>query len=230
MTALAKIQKLPRQPLAVMAYETIVRKIICLEYQPGGHLEENQLVEELGIGRTPVREALVRLQSENMIESQPNKGVIVKPITLQNTKAMFESMHIFEFGVVDVALVKDCTNFIKRMRLSNEAVKNAVLSNNVFDLVQANHEFHMNFARCSQNEFLIRAVHDVRKEAKRLSYLSYKNIIDPRRPLELHYQSVVQEHDRIIDGLARKDEAGLKQLLQEHIETFRQRIITFMTV
>lgn len=230
MAAFAKIQKLPKQPLAVTAYETIVRKIICLEYQPSQHLEENQLVEELGIGRTPVREALVRLQSENMIESHPNKGVIVRPITLQNTKAMFESMHIFEFGVVDVAMVKDCTNFIKRMRLSNEAVKNAVLSNNVFDLVQANHEFHMNFARCSQNEFLIRAVHDVRKEAKRLSYLSYNNIIDPQRPLELHYQSVVQEHDQIIDGLARKDEAGLKQLLQEHIETFRQRIITFMTV
>ncbi len=230
MAAFAKIQKLPKQPLAVMAYETIVRKIICLEYQPGGHLEENQLVEELGIGRTPVREALVRLQSENLIESHPNKGVIVRPITLQNTKAMFESMHIFEFGVVDVAMVKDCTNFIKRMRLSNEAVKNSILSNNVFDLVQANHEFHMNFAQCSQNEFLIRAVHDVRKEAKRLSYLSYNNIIDPRRPLELHYQSVVQEHDQIIDGLARKDEAGLKQLLQEHIETFRQRIITFMTV
>lgn len=229
MAAFAKIQKLPKQPLAVTAYETIVRKIICLEYQPSQHLEENQLVEELGIGRTPVREALVRLQSENMIESHPNKGVIVRPITLQNTKAMFESMHIFEFGVVDVAMMKDCTLSIRKMRESNEAVKNAVLSNNVFDLVQANHEFHMNFAQCSQNEFLIRAVNDVRKEAKRLSYLSYNNIIDPQRPLELHYKSVVQEHDQIIEGLARKDEAGLKKLLQEHIETFRQRIIAFMT-
>nr|NJM01941.1 GntR family transcriptional regulator [Desulfobacula sp.] len=230
MAALAKIHKLPRQPLAVTAYETIVRKIICLEYQPSQYLEENQLVEELGIGRTPVREALVRLQSENMIESQPNKGVVVRPITLQNTKAVFESMHIFEFGVVEVAMIKDCTMAIKKMRESNEAVKKAVLSNQVFDLVQANHEFHMNFARCSQNEFLIRAVNDVRKEAKRLSYLSYNNIIDPQRPLELHYQSVVEEHDRIIESLILRDEAGLKQLLQDHIETFRQRIITFMTV
>ena len=82
MAAFAKIQKLPKQPLAVTAYETIVRKIICLEYPPGQYLEENQLVEELGIGRTPVREALVRLQSENMIESQPNKGVVVRPIRI----------------------------------------------------------------------------------------------------------------------------------------------------
>ena len=224
-----KIQKIPKQPLAIVAYEAIVKKIICLEYQPSQHLEENQLVEELGIGRTPIREALVRLQGEKLVESHPNKGVIVRPITLQNTKAMFESMHIFEFGVVDVSINKDCTGFIEKMKQSNDSVKKAILANKVFDLVEANHNFHMNFAKCSQNEFLIRGVSDVRKEAKRLSYLSYDNIIDPERPLEIHYKSVVQEHEQIIESLAQKNKAKLKQLLQEHIETFRQRIILFMT-
>lgn len=225
----AKIQKLPGQSLAATAYETIVKRIICLEYSPSQHLEENQLVEELGIGRTPIREALVRLQGEKMVESHPNKGVIVRPITLQNTKAMFESMHIFEFGVVDIAIHKDCTALIKKMNSSNETVKKAILSNNVFKLVEANHEFHMDFARCSQNEFLIRGVEDVRKEAKRLSYLSYGNIIDPERPLEIHYKSVVQEHEDIVAALAEKDKKRLKQLLKEHIGTFRHRIIIFMT-
>jgi len=224
-----KIQKIPKQPMAVTAYEAIIRKIICLEYEPNQHLEENLLVEELGIGRTPIREALVRLQGEKMVESHPNKGVIVKPITLQNTKAIFESMHIFEFGVVDMAMNKDCSTFIKNMEKANKAVKKAILSNKIFKLVEANHEFHLNFAQCSQNEFLIRAVNDVRKEAKRLSYLSYNNAIDPKRSLKIHYESVIQEHDKIIDSLVNKDKKKLKQLLKEHIETFRQRIIIFMT-
>lgn len=225
----SKIHKIPKQPLAVTAYKTIVKKIICLEYQPSQHLEETQLQEDLGIGRTPVREALVRLQGEKMVESHPNKGVIVRPITLQNTKSMFESMHIFEFGVVDIALNKDCTGFTKKMKKANEAVKKAILSNKVFDLVEANHEFHMIFARASQNEFLIRGVEDVRKEAKRLSFLSYGNIIDPERPLEIHYDSVVKEHDNMIKALDQKNADLLKQLLKEHIQTFRQRIILFMT-
>jgi len=224
-----KIQKIPKQPMAVTAYEAIIRKIICLEYEPNQHLEENLLVEELGIGRTPIREALVRLQGEKMVESHPNKGVIVKPITLQNTKAIFESMHIFEFGVVDMAMNKDCSTFIKNMEKANKAVKKAILSNKIFKLVEANHEFHLNFAQCSQNEFLIQAVNDVRKEAKRLSYLSYNNAIDPERSLKIHYESVIQEHDKIIDSLVNKDKKQLKQLLKEHIETFRQRIIIFMT-
>ncbi len=229
MKSVASIQKIPKQPLAVIAYETIVKKIICLEYQPGQLLEENQLVEDLGIGRTPIRESIVRLHSEKMVESHPKKGVIVRPITLQNTKAMFESMLVFEFGVIDVAITKDSSSLIKKMVESNKAVKKAIISNKVFDLVEANHEFHIYFAECSQNEFLIRAVNDVRKEAKRLSYLSYDNIIDPERPLETHYQSVVQEHDQIIDSLAAKDGLKLKQLFKEHIDTFRQRIILFMT-
>jgi len=229
MGKISKIQNLPKQPLAVLAHETIVRKIICLEYQPSQHLEENQLVEDLGIGRTPIREALVRLHSEKMIESHPKRGVIVRPITLQNTKAMFESMKIMEMGLVDIAINKDSSNFIKKMKASNKEIEKAIAANDVFELVEANHDFHMNFARCSQNEFFIRAVQDVRSEAKRLSYLSYANIIDPQKPLKAHYDSVFQEHEQIIQSLMEKDETRLKDLIEKHIITFRQRIIVFMT-
>ncbi|MBA3010327.1 MAG: GntR family transcriptional regulator [Proteobacteria bacterium] len=222
-------KKIPKQPLAVIAYETIVRKIICLEYQPSQHLEENQLVEALGIGRTPIREALVRLHGEKMVESHPKRGVIVRPITLQNTKAMFEGMNIIEIGLVDIAVHKECSNFIQRMRAANLEVQRAITANDVFELVEANHEFHMNFARCSQNEFLFRAAQDIRTEAKRLSYLSYDNIIDPKKPIKDHYESVFQEHELIIEALDKKEGDRLKELIEDHIRTFRQRIIVFMT-
>jgi DNA-binding GntR family transcriptional regulator len=225
----SKIQKIPKQPLAAIAYETIVRKIICLEYQPSQHLEENQLVEDLSIGRTPIREALVRLHGERMVESHPKRGVIVRPITLQNTKSMFESMNIIEIGLVDIAIKKDCSNFIEKMRTTNQNVQRAIQANDVFGLVEANHEFHMNFARCSQNEFLVRAVGDIRTEAKRLSYLSYDNIIDPKKPIEAHYDVVFQEHEKIIAALLEKNRTDLKKLIEAHILTFRKRIIVFMT-
>lgn len=225
----SKKQKIAKQPLAAKAYETLVKKIICLEYQPSQHLEENQLVEDLGIGRTPIREALVRLHGEKMVESHPKRGVIVRPITLQKTKAMFESMKLIELGIVDIAVERDCTVFLEKMKIANQTAQNAVMANDVFGLVEANHEFHMNFAGCSQNEFLIRAVKDIRTEAKRLSYLSYDNLIDPDRPLEIHYESVVDEHDQIINGLSNRDAPRVKQLITGHILTFRERIIVFMT-
>ena len=218
-----------RQSLAVKAYEKIIHKIISLEYNPGQHLEENQLVERLGIGRTPIREALLRLAGENMVESQPNKGFVVRPITLQNTKAVFEGMKILELGVASLAVRQDATILRSQMEASNEKVKSAVKSMDVFGLVEANHDFHMYFADCSHNEYLVRAVNEVRSEAKRLSYLSYANEIDPERSIQIHYESVIREHDEIITYLGKRNEARLKETIEKHIRTFQQRIILYMT-
>ena len=229
MKSVLPIRKIPKQSLAVTAYEAIVKKIICLEYEPGLHLEENRLVEDLGIGKTPIREALVRLQGEKMVTSHPSRGIIVRPITLQHTKAMFESMHIFEYGVAQVAVKKECDAGMEKMKRANDAVKKAVFTNHVFNLVEANHDFHMGFAECSRNEFLIQAVTSVRTEAKRLSYLSYNTAIDTELPLEIHYRSVIEEHNELIQSLADKDLPRLDQLLEKHINTFRQRIVVFMT-
>ena len=218
-----------RQSLAVKAYEKIIHKIISLEYNPGQHLEENQLVERLGIGRTPIREALLRLAGENMVESQPNKGFVVRPITLQNTKAVFEGMKILELAVAGLAVRQDATNLRSKMEASNEKVKSAVKSMDVFGLVEANHDFHMYFADCSHNEYLVRAVNEVRSEAKRLSYLSYANEIDPERSIQIHYESVIREHDEIITYLGESNEVRLKETIEKHIRTFQQRIILYMT-
>ena len=228
MKSKSRIEKSPKQPLAIVAYEAIVQRIISLEYQPSQHLEESQLMADLGIGRTPIREALVRLQGEKMVESHPNKGVIVRPITLQNTKAMFESMSIFEFGVADIAATKNCTLAINKMRESNTLIEKTVREGDLLGMVEANHQFHMDFAGASQNEFLIRATHDVRSEAKRLSYLSFNTEIAPDQSLENHYDSVVTEHEQLITLLEAKDIDGVKRLLQAHIDTFRKRIIHFM--
>ncbi|MCG8619942.1 MAG: GntR family transcriptional regulator, partial [Desulfobacterales bacterium] len=142
MKSKSRIEKSPKQPLAIVAYEAIVQRIISLEYQPSQHLEESQLMADLGIGRTPIREALVRLQGEKMVESHPNKGVIVRPITLQNTKAMFESMSIFEFGVADIAATKNCTLAINKMRESNTLIEKTVREGDLLGMVEANHQFH----------------------------------------------------------------------------------------
>ena len=215
--------------MAVTAYETIIRKIISMEYNPGEHLEEKQLMEELDIGRTPIREALLRLTSENMVEAHPNKGIIVREITIQDTKAMFEAMKILELGVADLAVKKNLTLLVARMVSVNADVKSAIESMSVFDIVEANHRFHMLFAQCSHNEYLIRGLNHVRNQAKRLSYLSYANMIDTEIPLKIHYDAVIDEHNDIIAFLKEKNREQLKRTIAEHIKSFQQRIILFMT-
>ncbi len=217
-----------RRSLGATAYQTIYSKIISLQFQPGQHLEEAALVEALGIGRTPVREALQRLAADLLVESQPGKGFVVRPITLQNTKAAFAALQILELGVADLAVRQENRILLEEMREANVQVADAVSEMDIYRLVEANSAFHDAYARCSDNIYLVQSLQKVRCETNRLAYLSFGNEIDPGRTLQEHYASVIDQHNAFIEAIRSRDAEGLKALIVEHIGIFKSRIIHYL--
>ena len=218
-----------RRSLAADAYRAIYRNIISLVYEPGQRLEENQLVEQLGIGRTPVREALLSLAADLLVESSPGKGYTVRPITIQNTKAAFDALKILELGVARLAVRQDATPFLSRMEAANQEVSAAMQGMDILELVEANGTFHAHFAACSRNLYLMEALGKVRCETNRLAYLSYGNEIDLQRSLKEHYASVVAQHEQIIECIRERDEDGLTAVIEKHIRIFKSRMIHYLT-
>lgn len=216
-------------PLTALAYEKILARIINLHYRPGESLEEKQVMADLDLGRTPVREALLRLAGEGLLESRPNKGMLVPSITLQSVKATFEAMRIFELGVAALAVKQDSEPFMKEMEDANTSVKKAIDAGDVLGLVEANHAFHIAFAGCSRNEYLVRGVEEVRRAAKRLSYLSYAKDLGPENTLGMHLDSVIGEHRQMMTLLAARKEAALSEIIIHHIRAFQERIVYFLT-
>jgi len=217
-----------KQPLGMTAYEEIYRRIITLAYEPGQRLEESQLMEQLGIGRTPIREALLNLAADMLVESQPNRGYIVRPITLQTTKAAFAALRILETGVAALAVRNEVTPFLAAMEKDNRHMADAVAQMDVLQLVEVNSSFHANFACCSRNVYLMEGLRKIRCETNRLAYLSYGNEIDPERSLYDHYDSVIRQHDDIIRYIKDRDERRLIETLTAHIEIFKTRIIHYL--
>ena len=76
--------------LAEKAYQALVRKITRMEYAPGSVLAEKTLIEDLGIGRTPIREALQRLAIERLVDHMPNRGMFVSEITAAGVQEIYE--------------------------------------------------------------------------------------------------------------------------------------------
>ena len=217
-----------KQPLAVTAYQLIYRNIMTLKYEPGQRLEEKQLVEQLGIGRTPIREALMHLSADFMVESQHNKGFIVRPITLQNTKASFAALKILELGVAELSVRQDPGELVDDMIAANHQVEKAIRNEDVLAMVEANSDFHHAFARTSRNDYIIQGLHKIRCETNRLAYLSFNNEVDPLRSLPEHYESVITHHNTIIEFISSREEEPLKRTLIEHIQAFQNRILRFM--
>lgn len=218
-----------RPSLTGNAYRAIYRNIVSLVYEPGQRLEENRLVKELGIGRTPIREALLCLAADLLVESSPGKGYTVRPITIQNTKAAFDALLILELGVAHLAVKQDAEATLARMEAANAAVGAAIRKMDILSLVEANGVFHRHYAACSRNLYLMEALQKVRCETNRLAYLSYGNEIELQRSLKEHYTSVVEQHARIIDLIRARDAFGLTEVIEAHIQIFKNRIIHYLT-
>ncbi len=217
-----------RRSLGSAAYQAVYANIISLKYAPGQHLEEAVLVEELGIGRTPVREALQRLAADLLLESQPGKGFVVRQLTLQNTKAAFTALSILELGVASLAVRQRTALLLDEMRDANSMVADAVDAMDIYRLVEANSAFHDAYARCSDNIYLVQGLQKVRCETNRLAYLSFGNEIDPGRNLQEHYTSVIEQHNLIIEAVRSREEEPLKEVIRDHIDIFKKRIIHYL--
>ena len=83
--------KRPKGYQTLEVYNRLKRKIVTLELEPGAIIEIKKLENELGIGRTPIREAILKLKADNLVEGEPNKSIYVKEFTLKMVRDLFEA-------------------------------------------------------------------------------------------------------------------------------------------
>lgn len=221
--------KAGKKQLYDVAFSKIYNKIITLEYEQGQILYEKQLIKELDIGRTPIREALLRLAASGVVESNPNNAFVVRSITLQNIKAVFESLEIMESGVVGLAVRYVCSASLKEMADAQKDVERAMRDMDILALVASNYRFHMAFYEASRNEYLVYGLKRIRFETKRLAYLSYSHNVDQGSSLERHYENVRHEHSAIMQYLKDQDKKSLEKICRKHTKSFHERIVTYLT-
>lgn len=215
--------------LSEAAYRDLYRKIVCFEYEPGQVLNEKDLIAELKVGRTPIREALRSLASDGIVELHPSKAVIVRPITLQNTKSLFMAMDLLESSVAKNIFITDLNREISLMERAQTEMKNAVTKRNIFEVLMTNHVFHMAFYHLSRNEYLIYGLKRVRFEAERLGFISFSVEIFQDQPIDELYHILLNDHEDILDCLKRRDFKKLYAVLANHQQTFRNRILEYFS-
>jgi DNA-binding GntR family transcriptional regulator len=217
------------QYLSEAAYRNIYKKIVTLEYGPGKILNEKQLIEELGLGRTPIREAVRSLASNGIVELHPSKAILVRPITIQNTKALFSAMDILEQSIARNIFLHDLGKELKLMKNAQEVMKRSVKEKKLFEILMANHVFHMAFYHASRNEYLIYGLKRVRFEAERLGFISFSVEIFKDQPVEELYQILIADHQEIMDLLSQRDFSRLQEAIFKHNRTFRKRILEYLS-
>ncbi len=202
--------------LKTQAYITIKQKIATCEYAPGTFLSEELLVEELKISRTPIRDALGRLEQEGLLEIRPKKGIIVTPLSIKDVTMIFEIRKLYEPYIIKnygSALDEEALHkFYKDFSLTNKSSE-WFKDNQVFYSLDT--AFHQMIVNACQNIYLCQNYELIQTHNERFRFMTGN--LSPQR-----LKDTLQEHLAVIDACLEKKWEEASQSLTFHLEQSRQ--------
>jgi DNA-binding GntR family transcriptional regulator len=207
----------PQRLVRIDVYERIRGEILACTLRPGTQLQEKDLAEKYGVSKSPVRDALLRLQEQHLIEVLPRKGYRVTPISMSEIGEMYEMRAILECACVRRLI--DHADDAEVAAL--DAVAAAPQDSGVAAWIQYNRNFHLALARASGNSRLTRATIDVIEQFDRLIYMNMSNVLREAGNL----QQFVDEHTAIVAAIRRRDKRAAVALTRAHVESSRELLL-----
>jgi GntR family transcriptional regulator, rspAB operon transcriptional repressor len=198
------------------AHEQIKIRIVTCALKPGEYVNEVQLSKMLGIGRTPVHQALDRLMVEGMVEILPRKGVIVKPLSLNELLHIIEVRLINECYCARLAATRASDRDIADLDDVLQRAGHWLAARNVEKLVLADREFHHLVARAARNDVVADLVRGFTDRSLRSWFLS---LHDP-----VLYKSVHEQHQAVLSAIRNRDPDRARAAMRRHLEAFRAQV------
>lgn len=210
-------EKINRANLSDEVYNALAKRIIKRRLRAGTRLVENEMAEDFGISRIPIREALNRLAQDGLIELTPRKGARVKHLKIQDVEEVYDLRRILESFAIEKAatsIKKEELNQIKRLLKKNSGSSEKRLEY----FLDSDLRLHSLFINCCNNSRLIKILKNLH------------NFINSFRILDAQYEERIrqahQEHKDIVKALVEKDARRAKSLIEEHIENAKRHILT----
>lgn len=209
----------PKRRAADIAYDTIEGMIATLQLQPGSPVVEGEIVERTGLGRTPVREALLRMISIGLIEQQPRRGLLVSHIDLADHLDVIQTRRVLECLIARCSARRATAAQRKDIVRHAEKMLRAAARGHLGDYMLADHDLDQVNHQASQNKSAVKAVVPLIVQCRRFWY-AYQH--------EGEISEGARAHMVLAEGIASGDEAaavaGANQLL-DYLERFARRVI-----
>jgi GntR family transcriptional regulator, rspAB operon transcriptional repressor len=203
--------------LAAQAYEQIKERILTLHFLPGQYLNEGALCAMLDAGRTPVRQALQRLEIEGLVEIMPRKGVIVQPDSIAEILKILDSRVTVEAELARNAAERATPGAAEELKaLARQGYGNGQPAD-IDTFTAGDRAFHGKFAQLSGNPVLIDFARSLHERSVRYWYLHLWQTMDAK--------VTIRQHTAIADMIARRDGDGAANAVRDHIESLRERLL-----
>lgn len=198
------------KPLRELVFESLREAIIQGKLGPGERLMEIQLAEEMGVSRTPVREAIRKLELEGLVVMIPRKGAYVAGLSLKDIADVFEIRRALEGLAAELASERATDEELEQMERYLVKISEEIEVGDVDKVVETDTGFHSLLYKASRNERLTQIISNLREQIQRsrTTSLSY-----PGR-----MKIAVEEHRKIVEAVSARDGELARKLAHEHIE------------
>jgi DNA-binding GntR family transcriptional regulator len=203
--------------LAEQVYEQLKEKIITLHFLPGQYLNEGALCAMLGVGRTPVHQALQRLELERLVEIMPRKGVIVQPDSIAEILKILDSRVTVEAELARNAAQQRTPEDTEVLKMLARRGYGNGQPADVDTFITGDRAFHEQFAKMAGNVVLSEFARSLHERSIRYWYLHLWQTMDTK--------ATIRQHSAIADMIAKGDGDGAAKAVREHIESLRERLI-----
>ncbi|MGN0514567.1 MAG: GntR family transcriptional regulator [Lachnospiraceae bacterium] len=204
-------------PLRDVVFDTLRQAILKGDMEPGERLMEITLANKLGVSRTPIREAIRKLELEGLVHMIPRKGAVVASISEKDMRDVLEVRITLEELAVKLAIKNMTDEDIEALRQASKDFENAVISHDVVTIVEADVAFHDIIYNKTQNNRLIQIINNLREQMYRYR-LEY--IKDART-----HSILINEHNDIIECIRNKNVEEAKNAVREHIANQEKSIV-----
>lgn len=205
------------KPLREVVFESVRGAIISGALKPGERLMEVQLAEKLGVSRTPIREAIRKLELEGLVIMIPRKGAYVADLSIKDITEVLEIRAALEGLASGLAALRITEEEIDQIELNAKQFHKAIEDNDFDGIVQADIEFHDNIFKATRNEKLMQINNNLREQVQRfrIMYISKSN-----KSMDL-----ARDHYEIAEAISKRDIDAAERIARKHIENAEKYIL-----
>ena len=205
------------KPLREVVAETLREAIATGILEPGERLMEIQLAEELGVSRTPVREAIRKLELEGFVVMIPRRGTYVADLTIKDINEVFEIRTALDVLAAGLAVERITEDELEQMERLLVEIGDLSVQGDADKIVEADGQFHDLLYRASRNDRLVGIINNLREQITRFRSISMQY---PGR-----IQNTVDEHRRLVEAIASRNTDLAQQIAREHMENAEQTLL-----
>lgn len=209
-----------------IVYEYLRERILGMDLVAGRRIEERTVVEDLGLSRTPVRQAFMWMAAEGLIELLPNHGARVPPLDLEEVRSFLEAFEFMQLATALLACKRRNEQDLEEIRRQRDAYEAAARGRDVKELIDTNEEFHLAIARAGHNGHMVRLIADLLVKALRLDGFWYDRPFD--EGLDRSIEQSLEEHRSLVQAIEDQDIKGVEAATSEHVHSFRRPLVEYL--